>query len=69
MESPNLILAKKLNRLAWVATAAVLILVALMREVKIPVPEGVDFAPPPPGHTRFNLSGGYQMNVHKQRDC
>jgi putative membrane protein len=47
-------LEKKLNRLAWVATAAVLVLVALMREVKIPVPESVSFSWLPPLYSGLN---------------
>ena len=47
-------LEKKLNRLAWVATGAVLILVGLMRRVKIPVPEGMDFGFLPPFYSALN---------------
>jgi putative membrane protein len=52
--TPNLELAKKLNVFAWIATAAVLILVVLMREVKIPVPESVDFSFLPPFYSALN---------------
>lgn len=41
-------LVKRLNTAAWIVSAAVLGLVVLMREIKIPLPEGVvlDFLPP-----------------------
>lgn len=52
--TPNVALAKKLNIAAWIATGAVLILVALMREVKIPVPETVDFGFLPPFYSALN---------------
>jgi len=52
--SINLSLAKKLTRLAWVVTAAVLVLVALMREVKIPLPEGMSFGFLPPFYSTLN---------------
>ncbi len=50
----NLQLAKQLNIAAWVATAAVLLLVGLMRRVKIPIPEGWDFSFLPPFHATVN---------------
>ena len=50
----NIELAKKLNIAAWIVTAAVLILVALMRQVKIPLPEGWDFSFLPPFHATLN---------------
>ena len=51
---PNDALAAKLNRMAWLLTAAVLGLVVLMREVRIPLPEGVDFSFLPPFHAAVN---------------
>ena len=51
---PNLQLAKKLNVAAWIVTGVVLILVGLMRRVKIPLPEGVDFGFLPPFHATMN---------------
>ena len=54
-KQPNLALAKKLNLAAWIVTAAVLLLVALMREVKIPVPEGLDFSFLPPIYSALNV--------------
>ncbi|NBC07948.1 MAG: DUF420 domain-containing protein [Bacteroidetes bacterium] len=50
----NLQLAKQLNVAAWIITAVVLLLVGLMRRVKIPLPEGVDFGFLPPFHATMN---------------
>jgi len=50
----NLLLAKKLNRAAWIITAVVLLLVGLMRRVKISLPEGWDFGFLPPFHASVN---------------
>ena len=50
----NLQLAKKLNRIAWVVTAAVLLLVGLMRRVKIELPDGWDLSFLPPFHASVN---------------
>jgi putative membrane protein len=47
-------LEKKLNRIAWVLTEAVLGLVGMMRRVKIPMPEGVDLGFLPPFHATLN---------------
>lgn len=47
-------LERRLNIGAWIVTAAVLILVGLMRRVKIPVPEGWDFGFLPPFHASVN---------------
>lgn len=54
-KQPNPVLAKKLNLAAWIVTAAVLLLVALMREVKIPVPESLDFSFLPPIYSALNV--------------
>jgi putative membrane protein len=51
---PREALAKTMGRAAWGLTAAVLVLVALMREVKIPLPAGVSFAFLPPFHAAVN---------------
>jgi len=51
--SPNPELAKKLNVAAYIISAAVLILVGLMRRVKIDV--GIDFSFLPPMHAFFNV--------------
>jgi putative membrane protein len=50
----NLELEKKLNVVAAVITVAVLILVGLMRQVKIPLPEGVDLHFLAPFHAGVN---------------
>lgn len=53
---PNLALGKKLKVTAWGLTAAVLVLVGLMRrpELKIPLPEGFTFSFLPPVHAVLN---------------
>ena len=38
----NEAMAKKLNRLAWVISAAVLGLVVMMQRIKFPLPDGVE---------------------------
>ena len=50
----NLALSKKLTVLVWIVTAAVLFLVGLMRQVKIPLPEGMSFHFLPPIHAFLN---------------
>lgn len=51
----NIDLAKKLNKVAWVITVVVLVLVGLMRgPYKIPLPEGWDFGFLPPFHATVN---------------
>lgn len=50
----NLALSKKLTVLVWIVTAAVLFLVGLMRQVKIPLPEGMSFDFLPPFHAFLN---------------
>ncbi len=50
----NLQLEKKLNVVAAIITVAVLILVGLMRQVKIPLPEGVDLHFLAPFHAGVN---------------
>lgn len=53
-KTANLALARKLNIAAWIASAAVFLLVGLMREVKIPVPENIDFSFLPPIYSALN---------------
>jgi putative membrane protein len=43
-------LSKKLGIAAWILTAAILALVGLMRQVKIPLPEGMSLSFLPPFH-------------------
>jgi len=50
----DLKLAKTLRIWTWVITVAVLFLVGLMRQVKIPLPEGVSFSFLPPIHASLN---------------
>ena len=50
----NLQLAKQTNVAAWIVTGAVLVLVGLMRQVKIPIPDGWDFSFLPPFHATVN---------------
>lgn len=50
----DLTLEKRLNTLAWIVSGAVLVLVALMRRVKISLPEGWDFSFLPPFHATVN---------------
>ena len=50
----NLELAKKLNLLVWVISAAVLGLVVMMQNIKIPLPEGADLSSLPGFHALLN---------------
>ncbi|KGE89770.1 MAG: DUF420 domain-containing protein [Phaeodactylibacter xiamenensis] len=50
----DLQLEKKLNVGAWIVTGAVLILVGVMRQVKIPLPDGVDLGFLAPFHAGVN---------------
>jgi putative membrane protein len=54
MDQPNLQLAKKLNTAAWIVSAVVLALVALMRRIHIELPEGVSLSFLPPFHATVN---------------
>lgn len=45
---------KQLKTLTWVVTGLVLVLVGLMRRIKIPLPEGVDFSFLPPFYSVLN---------------
>lgn len=51
---PNLPLAKKLNTAAWIISGAVLALVAAMRKIHLPLPEGVSLDFLPPFHATVN---------------
>ncbi|MCB0649649.1 MAG: DUF420 domain-containing protein [Saprospiraceae bacterium] len=50
----NIQLANKLKKWAWAFTVVVLFLVGMMRQVKIPLPEGWDFSFLPPFHATVN---------------
>lgn len=56
-------LAKKLGIAAWVLTAAILLIVGLMRRVKIPLPEGVDFSFLPPFHAAVNATAAVVLVI------
>ena len=45
---------KRLKTFTWIVTGLVLVLVGLMRRVKIPLPEGVDFSFLPPFYSLLN---------------
>ena len=49
-------LARKLTWVVWIVSVAVLGLVALMQEVKIPIPDNVDLSYLPAFHAILNLS-------------
>lgn len=49
-------LANKLGIVAWILSAVILGLVGLMRQVKIPLPEGVSLAFLPPFHAAVNAA-------------
>ncbi|MBM3862943.1 MAG: DUF420 domain-containing protein [Verrucomicrobia bacterium] len=49
-------LARTLGIAAWVVTAAVLALVGLMRQVRIPLPAGIDLSFLPPFHAIVNAA-------------
>lgn len=51
---PREALSRKLGIAAWILTAAVLGLVGLMRQVKIPLPDGVSLSFLPPFHAAVN---------------
>lgn len=51
---PQTALARRLRTIAWVVTAIVLFLVAAMRKIHIPLPEGVDLLWLPPLYSSLN---------------
>ena len=52
--SANINLAKKLNKLVWFLSIAVIGLVIFMQKVKIPLPEGIELTFLPPFHACLN---------------
>ena len=54
-------LLKKMKLAVWIITAAVLGLVVLMREVKIPLPEGVSLTFLPPFHALLNSLAAFSL--------
>jgi putative membrane protein len=56
-------LSKKLGIVAWILTATILLIVGLMRRVKIPLPEGVDFSFLPPFHAAVNAAAAVVLVI------
>ncbi len=54
LKDPKIELAKRLNIAAWIITVAVLLLVGLMRQVSLPLPEGWDLSFLAPFHAGVN---------------
>ncbi len=54
-------LAKKLIVVVWVISAAILLLVAIMRQVKIDLPEGVSLHFLPPLHALLNSGAAFAL--------
>lgn len=54
MATTNRFTEKQLKTLTWIVTGLVLVLVGLMRRVKIPLPEGMDFSFLPPFYSLLN---------------
>ncbi len=52
--TPNLPLAKRLQIATWILSAIVLALVVIMREIKIPLPEGMSMGFLPPIYSAIN---------------
>jgi putative membrane protein len=53
-KKPNLELARKLKVAIWVITVIVLLLVGSMRQIKIPLPDGIDLSFLPAVHATLN---------------
>lgn len=56
-------LSRKLGIAAWVLTAVILALVGLMRQVKIPLPEGMSLAFLPPFHAAVNATAAVVLVI------
>lgn len=56
-------LAKKLGVVAWILTTAILGLVGLMRQVKIPLPDGVSLSFLPPFHAAVNAAAAVVLVI------
>ncbi len=54
-------LLKKMKLAVWVISAAVLGLVVLMREVKIPLPDGMSLSFLPPFHAFLNSLAAFSL--------
>ena len=57
----NQVLLKKMKLAVWVISTAVLGLVVLMREVKIPLPEGISLTFLPPFHAFLNSFAAFSL--------
>ena len=57
----NLALAKKLTFLVWIITVVWLLLVGLMRQVKLGLPEGVTLHFLPPFHAFLNTAAAFSL--------
>ena len=60
-QEPNLALARKLTVVVWILSAAVLLLVGLMRQVKIALPDGVSLGFLPPIHALLNSGAALSL--------
>ena len=60
---PNLALAKRLKVVVWILTGVVLLLVGMMREVTIELPEGMDLGFLPPVHASLNALAALALIV------
>lgn len=60
-KEPNLALAKKLTVVTWILTAVVLLLVGLMRQVKIDLPEGMSLGFLPLVHALLNSGAAVSL--------
>ncbi|PSR14173.1 MAG: DUF420 domain-containing protein [Bacteroidetes bacterium] len=61
MNNDVLATEKRLKIFIWIVTAAVVALVVLMREVKIPLPDGVSFSGLPPFYSLLNALAGVAL--------
>ncbi len=60
-KTENILLAKKLKIVVWIITIAVLFLVGLMRQVKIPLPSGVSLEVLPMFHAILNSAAALSL--------
>lgn len=60
-QEPDLALARKLTVWVWILSAVVLLLVGLMRQVKISLPEGVSLGFLPPIHALLNTGAALSL--------
>lgn len=60
-QSPNITLAKKLNLAVYVISAAVLLLVGMMQQIKLPLPDGYDLSFLPAVHAGLNTTVSFLL--------